>query len=143
MSIITSLGLVESIIFLILSILHLYWALNGKWGFEESVPQNENGEQVLNPKKTDSTIVGIGLFIFASFYWIKIELIVIELPFYLMQYGGWVISTIFIFRAIGDFKYIGIFKKIRNTNFGKLDTRFYSPLCLVIGCIGIIIELSI
>lgn len=39
----------------------------------------------------------------------------------------------FIVRAIGDFKYVGFFKKIYNSSFASLDTRYFSPLILVLG----------
>ena len=58
------------------------------------------------------------------------------------MYVGWVISSIFILRSIGDFKYIGFFKKLKTSKFGKMDSKLFSPLCLTIGLIGIIIELN-
>jgi hypothetical protein len=44
-------------------------------------------------------------------------------------------------RAIGDFNYVGFFKKIKHTKFGKNDTKYFSPLCLTIGVLTIILEL--
>jgi len=137
----TILGIIESIIFIILSGIHFNWAFGGKWGFEKALPTNENGEKVLNPKRIDSAIVGLGLFIFAIYYLLKVGLISLEIPNWIMYYAGWLIAAIFIARAIGEFKYIGFFKKIKNTNFGKLDSKYYSPLCLIIGLIGITLEL--
>jgi hypothetical protein len=34
---------------------------------------------------------------------------------------------------LGDFKYWGFFKSIRNNQFAKYDSLYYSPLCLYIG----------
>ena len=42
----------------------------------------------------------------------------------------------------GDFKYIGFFQKLKTSKFGKMDSKLFSPLCLTIGLIGIIIELN-
>ncbi len=137
----TVLGIIESIILIILSGIHFNWAFGGKWGFEKALPTNENGKKVLNPKRIDSAIVGLGLLIFAIFYLLKVGLITLEIPNWIMNYGGWFIAAVFIARAIGEFKYIGFFKKIKNTNFGKLDSKYYSPLCLIIGLIGITLEL--
>ena len=33
-------------------------------------------------------------------------------------------------RAIGEFKYVGFFKRVRGSRFARLDTLIYSPLCL-------------
>jgi hypothetical protein len=128
------------LVFSLLGILHIFWALGGIWGFENSLPTNEAGERVLNPKKTDSAIVGMGLLFFATFYLIKLETIEMVLPNWAAVSAGWIISIIFILRAIGDFKYVGFFKKVQDTKFGELDSKFYSPLCFGIGILGIIIE---
>ena len=59
------------------------------------------------------------------------------------NYGYYFLAGIFILRAIGDFKYVGFFKKVKNTPFAKLDSKFYSPLCLLIGLAFIWIELNL
>ena len=53
--------------------IHLNWVIGGKFGYVESLPTKENGERVLNPKKIDSAIIGIGLIAFGIFYMIKYE----------------------------------------------------------------------
>lgn len=134
------LGTIESLIFFLLSILHLSWAIGSKWGFEESLPKTVEGERVLNPTKKDSAIVGVGLLFFAIFYRIKVGIIPIDLPSWTLSIAGWVISVIFLFRAMGDFKYVGFFKKVSGTDFATNDTKYYSPLCLVLGLLGILLE---
>ncbi len=57
----TPLSLVLSVIFFILGIIHLNWVIGGSFGFVESLPTKETGERILNPKKIDSAIVGLGL----------------------------------------------------------------------------------
>ncbi|WP_236336773.1 DUF3995 domain-containing protein [Paenibacillus auburnensis] len=55
-------------------------------------------------------------------------------------YGGWALASIFILRAVGDFRWVGFFKKQQGTVFAKRDTFLYSPLCLFIGsCLIIVI----
>ncbi len=135
------LSILLSLILVGLGIIHFNWVIGGKYGFTESLPTKENGERVLNPKKNDSAIVGIGLTAFGLFYLLQSDLINYNLPEWILKYGGWIIPAIFILRSIGEFKYVGLFKRIKQTDFGKLDTKFFSPLCLVIGVIGIIIEL--
>jgi len=124
-----------------LGILHFYWSLGRKFGFTESLPTNESGERVLNPRKIDCLIVGIGLTSFGVFYLFKSGIIEFNLPEWMKEYGGWIIPSIFLLRAIGEFKFIGFFKTVKKTAFGKLDTKFFSPLCVFIGICGIIIQL--
>jgi hypothetical protein len=126
-------------VFCVLGAIHLNWVFGGKFGFNASLPTKETGERVLNPKRIDSAIVAVGLFLFSVFYLAKSSIIAIELPDWISTYGSYIIPTIFLLRAIGDFRYIGFFKKIKNTTFGKLDSQFYAPLCLGIGIAGLLI----
>ncbi|MCW5516938.1 DUF3995 domain-containing protein [Muriicola sp. Z0-33] len=130
-----------SLILLGLGIIHFYWAIGGKIAFSNSLPTKENGKKVLNPKKIDIAIVGFGLTIFGIFYIIKSGLIDCNLPELLIKYAGWIIPSIFLLRTIGEFKYVGVFKRIKKTEFGMKDTKLYTPLCLLIGVLGIIIQL--
>ncbi|XCF05646.1 DUF3995 domain-containing protein [Tamlana crocina] len=130
-----------SIVLITLGAIHFNWVAGGTFGFAESLPTKESGERVLNPKKIDSAIVGTGLTLFGIFYIFKSGMTENILPNWLLEYGGWIIPIIFILRAIGEFKYVGFFKSVNKTNFAKLDTKLYSPLCLFIGAVGIAIQL--
>ena len=130
-----------TIIFLIISIIHFYWVFGGTKGLDKALPTGKNGKRVLNPGKIETSIVGIGLLFFAFYYLTKIGILEIELPKLIADYSGWIISSIFILRAVGEFKYVGFFKKIKNTEFGKFDTKYFSTLSLTIGMIGILIEI--
>jgi hypothetical protein len=124
------------LIFLTLAAIHFNWMLGGQWGFDNALPTKPNGERVLNPKPIDSAIVGIGLTGFALFYLFTSSMVNVEIPDWLVKYGGWIIPSIFILRAIGDFNYVGFFKKVKETNFGRMDSKYYCPLCLLVGIIG-------
>ncbi len=134
------LTILQTLILIFLGSLHIYWALGGKWGFTNSIPIDENGKRVLNPKKIDSAVVGIGLFLFSFFYLVKGDLVNLELPHWAFISAGWFISSIFLLRAMGDFKYVGFFKKNKLTRFAKLDSYYFSPLCLTLGLNGLLIE---
>ncbi|MGD1894394.1 MAG: DUF3995 domain-containing protein [Cyclobacteriaceae bacterium] len=135
------LSAILAIVFLLLALLHFNWATGNQWVLDSALPTDESGERVLNPGKTECIVVGLGLTAFALFYLLRVETFGVIIPDWILKYGGWLIPTIFMMRAIGDFKYVGLFKKIRLTEFGKRDTLFYSPLCLIIGTIGIIVQL--
>lgn len=131
---------VQSAIFLILAVIHVNWGFGGTYGFEKALPTTEDGTKVLNPTKRDSFIVGLGLILFAVFYLIKIDIILLDLPQWVVTLAGWLIPIIFLLRALGDFKYVGFFKKVRSTDFGKRDSKLYAPLCLFLGINGLILE---
>jgi len=44
--------------------------------------------------------------------------------------GTWGVAAVLMARAIGEFNYIGIFKRRRETGFARRDSRIYTPLTL-------------
>ncbi|MFK7787808.1 MAG: DUF3995 domain-containing protein [Crocinitomicaceae bacterium] len=60
---------------------------------------------------------------------------------WVVQYGAWFITSIFILRAVGEFNYVGLFKPIKDTDFAKADSSIFSPLSLGIGIVGLVIQL--
>ncbi len=62
----------------------------------------------------------------------KIGWLPVLLPNWVDQYGLLLVGGIFFLRVIGDFRYVGYFKRITDTAFAKMDTALYIPLCLVI-----------
>jgi len=135
------LSIILSLLFFVLGGLHVYWFFGGEFGFAASLPTNEQGERVVKPKKLDCIMVGVGLIFFGLFYLMKSGLVEPLLPVWMLRYGGWFIASIFLLRAVGDFRYVGFFKKINHTAFAKRDTTFFSPLCMLICVLGIGIQL--
>ena len=141
----TIIAILLFIIFLFLSGIHIYWALGGGWGKDAAIPTKDNNVKVMNPSVLSTLIVAFGLLGFG----LVVVLNVVEVDFkpsfwldFIYKYGLWIITGIFFLRAIGDFNYLGFFKKYKLTNFGRNDTKYFSPLCLLIGILTIIVELS-
>ncbi|UJF33021.1 DUF3995 domain-containing protein [Paenibacillus hexagrammi] len=91
-------------------------------------------EPLFRPGKTATVVVAVAL---ALAGWFVLELGEAVhrflFPSWLLMCGGWLLAAVFILRTIGDFRWVGLFKKQRGTLFAKWDTRLYSPLCLFIG----------
>lgn len=122
-------------IFIALSVVHFYWAFGGKRGFKKSIP-TVNGRPTLNPGPIITIIVALGLFGFGVITYLLGFTDLSTMKYgSLVVYAGWCVSVIFFIRAVGDFKTVGFFKKIRTTDFGRYDTKFYSPLCLFLGIV--------
>lgn len=139
--IVSILSILLFIVFTLLASIHIYWVIGGKWGLKQAIPTQNDGTLNLNPPTIATIIVAAGLMLFALFYLLKSGLIHIELPSWMLTLGYWFIPSIFILRAIGEFNYVGLFKKIKHTTFGKADTKIFIPLCLSIGIFGILIQL--
>jgi hypothetical protein len=128
-------------IFTVLGTFHFYWLLGGVWGLKKAIPTKGANANTLAIPKIATLFVGLVLVSFGLMYLLKTGLISIDIPDWLTTYGYWFIPAIFILRAIGEFNYVGIFKKIKNTEFAKADSKVFSPLCLGIGIVGIVIQL--
>jgi len=135
------LGALLAIIFLFLSTLHFYWAFGGKWGIDSAIPTKDENIQALKPPTIATIIVGIGLLLFSLFYMARIEFFTVKLSSWLHLYIGWILPSIFLLRVIGDFKYVGLFKKVKMTKFAKSDTKYFIPLCAFIAVSGFILQM--
>lgn len=135
------LSVLLTLIFMVLAIIHFYWAFGGRWGFEAALPTNLTGKKVLNPRSIHSLLVGVGLSVFVCFYLLLVIFPEIVIHVWRINSVAWVIPSIFLLRAVGDFKYVGFFKKIKTTQFAKMDNQLYSPLCTLIAFLGFTIQL--
>ena len=95
----------------------------------------------MTPELLPTFIVAFGLLRFGLFILVKSGLIGFKFPSWLDKYGLWIIASIFILRAIGEFNYVGFFKKYKQTKFGQNDTKYYSLLCLIIGILIMVLAL--
>lgn len=138
---ITIIPLFLSLIFLFLGGIHFYWAFGGKWGLIAVIPTKNDGAASMAPPTVATIIVGLGLILFGLFYLNHSRFNFLKLPVYIENIVKWSIPILFILRAIGEFNYVGLFKKVTHTYFAKMDRLVFTPLCMVIGTLGLLIIL--
>ena len=131
------LAVMLSIVLIFLAALHFYWSLFGIKDPEAVLPTKPSNKTIISPGKFGAALVGVVLLLFA-FVFINKVLALVEYPW--LGYVTYGIAIVFILRAFGDFRYVGFFKTAKNTRFSALDTRFYSPLCLLMGILIIVVE---
>jgi hypothetical protein len=137
------LGTLNAFIFFALALLHFYWAAGGRWGVKAAVPSLVSGDSIFSPSTSASVIVGLGLCLMAVIHLGNINLFSLNAGFPMLRYGTIAIGIIFLLRAIGDFKWIGLFKKVTDTPFGKNDSRYYVPLCLFLSFSAFLMAITI
>ncbi|ULH29430.1 DUF3995 domain-containing protein [Leptospira weilii] len=120
----------SSLILFALSGIHFYWVVKGKIGTNNRVIPEIQGKPAFQPGRFATAIVGI-LLLLAALFPIGLQ-VSFGIFRYVFQYGTYFLSATFLLRAIGDFRLLGFFKKIRDTKFAKNDTAYYSPLCLLL-----------
>lgn len=138
---ITILSIVLTLIFTFLGGIHFYWLLGGDWGVNKVIPTKSKTTPVFETPQIATLMVGLVLLSFALIYLLKLQLFTLPFSDWFIHYTYWVIPTIFILRAIGEFKYVGFFKKIKDTEFAKADSKLFSPLCFAIGVAGVLIQI--
>ncbi|WP_025688373.1 DUF3995 domain-containing protein [Paenibacillus zanthoxyli] len=124
----------------VISLLHYYWAFGGKWGSRVAMYSREGEQQPAHyPGAVGTNIVGT-LILFAGL------LLLIQsghVPSIgasaFTRWGCIVCAFVFVVRAIGDFKYLGFFKRVKHSAFSRYDTWLYSPLCFYLGLTYILI----
>ncbi len=129
--------------------LHLYWALGGTWGSEAVVPtrpedsadEKTGGQPVFTPGPGATVVVAVLLLVAALVALGAAGVVTLPVPRVLIRFGIWALAAIFLLRSIGDFRYAGFFKRVRGTRFAELDTRLYSPLCLILSALAFIVAL--
>lgn len=126
-------------IFLMIAAVHFYWALGGKKWADLAIPTNAaTSDFLFKPRPVETLAVGISFVGFA--YIMACEVAFLSHQSTLIRYGAWLIPVVFLLRAVGEFRYVGFFKKINNTPFAQMDTKYYSPLCLAVGVLALIIK---
>ena len=124
------LSILVSIIMGITAIIHFYWSFGGQYGLKSSGPTLEGVDNFIPPRPlifiVACLLVGLAI--------LPMQLIwPLALFEHYIVYAGYFVSFIFIVRGIGDFKYVGVFKKVYNSNFARLDTKYFSPLIIFLG----------
>ena len=122
----------NAVIFFVLAVIHLYWVFGGEGGIAVSIPTDINGRKLFRPGRVITLAVVFGLFLFGLWNlafagWLHLSLN----PLYI-RYGILIIAVIFLLRAIGDFRYIGLTKRYKQSPFAHWDTRLFTPLSLLL-----------
>lgn len=127
------------LIFLTLSAFHFYWLAGGIVGLEAVIPTKDENHEISHPPFYATLAVALILLLFSLIYLNANQFISLPLPHWLIKLSYWFIPIIFLLRAIGEFNYVGFFKKVRNTKFAIADTRIFSPICLFISILSSVI----
>ncbi|MFJ7953196.1 DUF3995 domain-containing protein [Lysinibacillus sp. NPDC096418] len=118
----------------LISLLHVYWACGGRWGSEEALPSKAGkSEPIFVPTKIGTLTVAILILIAAFILLVQSGYIQSISSNIYIRVGCITCACVFFLRAIGDFRYIGFFKKINHSKFARNDSWMYSPLCLYFG----------
>lgn len=129
----------NTLLFLSISALHFCWAIGGEGRSAAVVPSKANGELLFNPGRLSTLIMGFGLLLFSGVMIGNLGVFDRFISPAFFRYGAWAIALIFLARAIGDFKFVGFFKRKSSSRFARNDTQLYSPLSLLMGTVSLLV----
>lgn len=129
-----------TVVFVLLSGLHFFWAFGGRWGWESAIPMVE-GKPLFTPGKPATAMVALAL-LGAAIVPLWRSGFPATGPQWLPAAGTWGIAIAFAVRAIGDFRYCGFFKRVRGTAFAKNDSLIFSPLCMFVSAMAVWLSLE-
>jgi Protein of unknown function (DUF3995) len=113
-----------------LAVLHGYWAMGGRSGLSAAVPQ-ERGRAVLTPGRVATFAVALCLLACSALLLAWLQAIPSAMSRVSIRIGIGVLAAIMAARAIGDFRYVGLFRKRGEGRFATMDTLLYTPMCIV------------
>jgi len=117
--------------FIAIGVLHLYWAFGPRVGQSAVVP-SVDGKPLFQPGRLATVAVALALFGAAAVVAIRSGMWPMPPLAFLAVIGCWGLVAVFGLRAIGDFRYLGFFKRVKGTRFARADTLVYSPLCALL-----------
>ncbi|MGE3267402.1 MAG: DUF3995 domain-containing protein [Chloroflexota bacterium] len=125
-------GILTASVLAVLGLVHLLWAGGLQAGSAVAIPQRGT-QPVFVPSRTWTVAVAGGLL--AAALTLLARMGIARLPIVTagcLRWGAWTLAALFGTRAIGEFRYVGLFKRERGTAFARWDTRLYTPLCILI-----------
>lgn len=132
-----ALGIPVVAVLFVLGALHVRWSLGGRGIPARVLPERPGKDPVPHPTPGMTLLVAAALgaagFAVAGFIVVGGSLLrVVVLG----------LALVFAARAVGDFTYVGIFKRVRGTEFARYDAALYTPLCLALGLALLLVGLS-
>jgi len=126
-----NLGSVIALVFLVLALWHFYMAQCPLSGESSAVP-SKDGKPIFVPSRASTNAVGLVLCLFAALVAATAGLIASGLPPTLLKWLSLTLALGLLARSVGEFRYVGFFKRVRGGRFATMDTFLYSPLCLAL-----------
>lgn len=121
------LGLAAAAVLAALSAVHGFWAFGGAPTRGTAVPTTEDGEFLFRPALAATLFVAALLLLGGTTLLGRLGVLGSILPAPLYRLGTAGLALVLLARAIGDFRWVGFFKRQRATRFAALDSVVYVP----------------
>src|SRR3954469_17936388 len=127
-----ALPLAVSSVFVALALWHFYMAAMPGSRQSGAVP-SVDGKPLFVPSVMATVAVGVVLLLCAALVAGTANLLSLGIPAFLLRWLCYALALGLFARAVGEFKYLGFFKRVQGSRFARMDTLVYSPLCVALG----------
>lgn len=124
-------ALITGLVFAVLALWHFRMAFLPRTGASAAVP-SVDGKPLFMPSRTATLLVGVALLGCAALVGATAGILWTGVPHRFLSWISYALALGLLARGIGDFRYVGLFKKVRGSPFARMDTLFYAPLCLLL-----------
>lgn len=134
------LALLTAVIFFLIACLHIHWAFRRRRSGSAVLPQKADGAPVFVPGAPACLAVAAALLAAAAICLMNAAMLPPILP---PAVTGWMlrmIGIVFLLRVVGDFRYVGLFRRVKHTDFAIQDARLYTPLSAAIGIASLLLS---
>jgi hypothetical protein len=121
-----------AVVLFALAALHVAWALGAKLGSSVVIP-NRNGRSTFTPSRTGTLLVAAALLGATCVALLQGGVVGPLLPEALVRWAACAAGSAFLLRAVGEFRLVGVFKRVRGTEFARWDDWCFSPLSALMG----------
>lgn len=134
-------GVLAAAVLVVLGTLHCYWAAGGRVASVATVPSHD-GRPLFTPGPIATLVVAALLYAAALTLLGRLHLWGRWLPPWTFAAATWAIVVVFVARVVGDFHWVGVFKRVTDTPFARWDTRVYVPLCALLALAALVVACS-
>jgi len=119
-----------------MGLFHVYWAFGGSLGINAAIPSHDQGPPLFQPGRW-------GTLAMALLFFVGVSLVAAhgghEPPDVIPLWGMRLMGGVFLLRAVGEFNYVGFFRRQRQTTFARYDKLLFTPLSLGLGLLSLVL----
>lgn len=132
---------VTCLAFLAIALWHVYMASAPDAARLWAVPSRD-GTPLFRPSRVATLAVAAMLLLFAALVGSCAGLWRLGIPHRVLVIFSYALALGLVGRAVGDFRYVGFFKRIRGSQFARLDSLIFSPVCLLLA-LGVLLSATL
>jgi hypothetical protein len=118
--------------YLAISLLHVFWAMGGRFGAAAAIPSRD-GRLVFQPGRAATLCVGVMIAGCSAMLCAWTGVLPLRLPHVALRGAVGFLGLVMFARAVGDFRYVGLFRAVRESAFARMDRWVYTPFSIAAG----------